>query len=114
MRQVQEKYLQINGIRLCYMEWGTASPGAETYLLIHATGFHSRCWDQTIASMGEAHVIAVDMRGHGRSDNDEPLTWRQFGDDVIALVQELDLDTIVGAGHSMGGHSITPGRGGTP
>ena len=54
------------------------------------------------------HVIAVDMRGHGRTSK-RPLSYTtgvSSGDDVVAFVKALDLAQIVGVGHSMGGHAL--------
>jgi lipase len=39
-----------------------------TLLFVHATGFHSRVWDQLISHLPARHIIAVDQRGHGRSE----------------------------------------------
>ena len=75
-------------------------------LLAHATGFHARCWDQVIAHLGERHVIAVDQRGHGRSDKMPITDWRVLGEDLDALVRALELRDLVGVGHSMGGHAM--------
>ncbi len=105
-RQAVENYVRVNGTDICWFEWGAKSPGEETVLLIHATGFHARCWDRVVSYLDGKHVIAVDQRGHGRSDNTPPITWNRFGDDAIDLVRSLNLDNIVGVGHSMGGHCI--------
>ena len=96
----------MNGVNLCWFEWGPEFRQSGTTLLVHATGFHARCWDQTVAHLGDRHVIAVDMRGHGRSDKKPPYTWDVFGSDLAGLIKALDLSHIVGAGHSMGGHSL--------
>ena len=96
---------QTGGPRICYFEWGT--PGKQPVLLLHATGFHARCWDQTIAALGsDFHVIAIDMRGHGRSDRVEPYIWHSFADDICELVTHLSLTDAIGVGHSMGGHCL--------
>jgi lipase len=99
-----ETTVAVNGVSLCVFEW----PGAEpAILLCHATGFHARCWDQVVAHLTGKRVIAVDMRGHGRSAKPEPpYFWKPFGQDVAALTRELGLQGAIGAGHSMGGHSI--------
>lgn len=47
------------------------------------------------------------MRGHGRTDKTGPYEWDQFGADVTAFVDALDLRDVVAVGHSMGGHSVT-------
>lgn len=90
---------------VCYFEWGDA--GAPVLLLVHATGFHARCWDQVVAALAPGYrVIAVDQRGHGRTGNVEPITWPAFGADLAALADALGLAQVTGAGHSMGGHCL--------
>lgn len=101
-----ENYTSVNGINLCWFEWGRKYRDQGTILLAHATGFHARCWDQTVNHLGRKHVVAIDMRGHGRSDNTPPFTWLTFGTDLIDFVSALDLKNIVGVGHSMGGHAM--------
>ena len=105
MRVPVEKQIEVNGISLMTYEWG--EPSDETILLAHATGFHSRCWDLVVAELGDRHVIAADMRGHGRSEKQGPYVWKSFGDDLTSLVQKLELTGITAVGHSMGGHSVT-------
>ncbi len=93
-------------VRLTYFEWGAG--GAPTVLLVHATGFHARCWDRTVAALPAGYrVLAVDMRGHGRSDRKGPYVWEAFGRDLVALISGLGLSGVIGVGHSMGGHSVT-------
>jgi len=96
-----------NGIELAFFEWGSSFRGrADTLLLVHATGFHARCWDQVIRHLGDRHVIALDQRGHGRSQKTEITHWKVFGQDLAAFVRELDLRDAIGVGHSMGGHAM--------
>jgi lipase len=104
----EEHRTRVNGIELAWFEWGRAVRGREaSILLVHATGFHARTWDPVIRHLGERHVIAVDQRGHGRSQKVAIEHWRPMGEDLTGLVRELDLKSAVGVGHSMGGHSIT-------
>jgi lipase len=100
-----QRSIAVNGVTLNVYEW----PGPEpAILLCHATGFHARCWDQIIKHLGAHRVIAVDMRGHGRSSKPAPpYAWRPFGDDLAALATELGLQGAIGVGHSMGGHGVT-------
>src|SRR5512139_1655213 len=87
--------VSIEGGELCYFEWGER--GARTVLMVHATGFHARIWDATVRALGPGHhVVAIDQRGHGRSLKRGPFTWQQFGADLIAFVERLDLTGIVG------------------
>lgn len=102
---MEERRLRVRDVEICYFE--TGDPADQTVLLVHATGFHARCWDQTVAHLGAGfHVVAVDQRGHGRSAKKGPFTWDNFGADLAALVVALDLDDVIGVGHSMGGHCV--------
>ena len=58
-----------NGLSLASFEWRAALRGATpTLWMVHATGFHGRVWDQVIHHLPGRHVIAVEQRGHGRSE----------------------------------------------
>lgn len=107
----QEYYVNVGGVKFCWFEWGTKREGQETILLVHATGFHARCWDQTIASLGDRHIIAIDQRGHGRSEAIQYDKWDQFGFDLVGFIQALGLKNLVGVGHSMGGFSVVMAAG---
>lgn len=91
---------------ICYFEWGRAGVGPSV-LLLHATGFHARCWDQVIAAFpDDTHVIAVDQLGHGRSAKPEITDWHMIADATAQLVTALDIRFDIGVGHSMGGHCL--------
>jgi lipase len=90
---------------ICWFEWG--GEGAKpTMLLLHATGFHARCWDATVAGLpDDQHIIAVDMRGHGRSYRPESLSdWTKTADDVVAFLNAKVAAPVFAIGHSMGGY----------
>jgi pimeloyl-ACP methyl ester carboxylesterase len=83
-------------------------PRPHPLLFVHGAWHGAWCWDDYVlpwfAERGyEAH--AVDLRGHGASDNDRPL-WRtridHYVEDVDAAVKRLDRPPVV-IGHSMGG-----------
>ena len=81
-RQPTERYFSATGARLCYFEWGPSD--APPVLLIHATGFHARCWDEVVRALPEdLRIVAVDMRGHGRSEKTGPMTdWTVPAKDI--------------------------------
>jgi pimeloyl-ACP methyl ester carboxylesterase len=84
-------------------EW----PGKSTpVLLLHATGFHSRCWDSIARLLGDTHIFAVDMRFHGGSDRHGEVDWQLMAGDVEQLLDRLELKNLVGVGHSMGGYLL--------
>ena len=105
MNEPREHRARLRDIELAWFEWGDAS--GQPVVLVHATGFHGRCWDAVARALGPGYrVIAVDQRGHGRSGKAGPYDWRVFGHDLTALVDRLNLSGIVGVGHSMGGHAM--------
>ncbi len=93
-----------NGTQLAIWDWAGAG---ETLLFAHANGFHGRCWDAVIALLPEYRCVALELRGHGRSDKPgPPADWRPFGEDVATAAGALGLDGAVGVGHSLGGHAV--------
>ena len=99
-------------IQLAYTEWNRHRLGeGPTLIFAHATGFHGRIWDEIIGHLGERHIISIDQRGHGNSSNLPVTDWREFAEDLIALITELGLKDLVGIGHSMGGHAMLDAAG---
>jgi pimeloyl-ACP methyl ester carboxylesterase len=74
-------------------------------LLLHGVTLSAVTWHYQLLDLaGELRVLAMDHRGHGRSIAGEggyPL--ERLGQDVRAVLEELDLRDAVLAGHSMGG-----------
>jgi len=98
------KTIPIDGLELAVWEWEGAGP---PLLFAHATGFHGRVWDQIVRMLPGRHCLAVDFRGHGRSSKpDPPYHWPNFGRDLAAVAERLEVEGAIGIGHSMGGHSV--------
>jgi pimeloyl-ACP methyl ester carboxylesterase len=101
MQEPCEFRLDIGDIELAGVKW----PGSgDPILLLHATGFHSRCWKQVVKQLPGRHIVALDLRFHGASGGDGKPDWGLMTDDVCQLIEKLDLKQIIGAGHSIGGH----------
>ena len=62
-------------------------------------------WDGELDDISEHYrVITLDLPGFGKSGiNREVWSINQFGDDIILLIKELELENTVLVGHSMGG-----------
>ena len=104
-RAPRERRVAIDGGELCCFEWEGTSP--DVALFVHATGFHGRVWDATIRALPvDQRAIAIDQLGHGRSSKRGPYTWDRFGAALASAIETLDLERIVGVGHSMGGHAV--------
>ena len=108
MSEPRERRLETPEGDICWFEWGTPGQGASV-LLLHATGFHARLWDQVVAALPSGtHVIAPDHRGHGRSYRPATLAnWAATADALLPLLDRLGGHPLVGAGHSMGGYVLT-------
>ena len=93
---------------ICWFEWGQPSD-RPSLLLLHATGFHARLWDQVVAALpAGTHVIAPDQLGHGRSAKPASLSdWAAIADALLPLIDRFAGRPLVGCGHSMGGYVLT-------
>ncbi len=91
----------INGITLHYEVQGTGEP----LLLVHGLGSSAQDWEEQFAFFAKSHrVIAVDLRGHGRSAKPQgPYSIAGFSDDVAALLHQLQASAAHVVGISMGG-----------
>lgn len=76
-------------------------------VLLHGTSANHAVWEPVGDSLeGRATVIALDQRGHGRSDQPEHgYTGDDFVSDVITVLDALGLERALVAGHSLGGRN---------
>ena len=97
----QTSYATVNGLSMYYEVHGDGQP----LVLLHGgfgmTGMFGEVLPQLAAGR---RVIAVDLKGHGRTaDIDRPLSLEAMGDDVAALIRHLGLGKADIMGYSMGG-----------
>jgi pimeloyl-ACP methyl ester carboxylesterase len=90
--------------RLEALDFGGSGPGA---LLLHGLAGTSREWDDTAAWLAETHrVVALDQRGHGRSERRPADVSREaFVEDAVAAIERVELAPAVVIGQSLGGHT---------
>jgi len=48
-------------------------------------------------------VISIDLRNHGKSPHSETFTYREMATDVLAVIDQCDIEHFSLIGHSMGG-----------
>ena len=98
-RLSQSGFVEINGIRMHYKEWGnTDNPDV---LLIHGWTSNSASWNYIAENIQDRyHLIAPDHRGHGASDKpDSGYYLKNFVDDMCMLINVLELHKPLIAGN---------------
>ena len=79
--------------------------GGLPVLLVHGLGGSCRQWRGQLAHLRrQRRALALDLRGHGRSDPSDDLSYgiSEYADDVAAVADELGLSRFVLVGHSLG------------
>lgn len=79
------------------------------FLLVHGLASNARLWDGVAAELAARgyRVVAVDQRGHGRSDKpDEGYDFETVCADLSVLIDTIGLDRPVAAGQSWGGQVV--------
>lgn len=74
-------------------------------LFLHGLGSSIRDWEfQLPIFQQDYRVLAIDMRGHGRSDKPTAqYSMRQFASDIVAVMDKEKIDKVHVIGISMGG-----------
>ena len=104
---LKEDQAVVNNVRLSFFRSTQLDLRQPTILFVHGVACHARNWDASIRRLDTTlPIVCVELRGHGRSQNRGPYGWSQFGSDLCALIQTLELSSVVGVGHSMGGHLL--------
>ena len=77
--------------------------GTATIVVVHGITSNAWVWDPVAHHLaGGAEIIALDLRGRGRSfDAPGPFGIRRHADDVAAVIEQLGSPALV-VGHSMG------------
>ncbi|MBQ8504424.1 MAG: alpha/beta fold hydrolase [Clostridia bacterium] len=89
-------------IKLNYIEKGTGEP----LILLHGNGENYEYFTHQLEYFPKKyHVIALDTRGHGKSERgSKPFTIRQFADDLYDFMNEKGIEKAHILGFSDGGN----------
>jgi len=104
--QSQNRYVDVNGLRLHYLDWGNYDHQA--MLLLHGFMGHAHVWDDFASGLrSHYHVIALDQRGHGQSQWSEDAAYAidEHLSDIAHFIERLNLKDLILVGHSMGGRN---------
>jgi pimeloyl-ACP methyl ester carboxylesterase len=101
----RDRFVTVNGLRLRYRDWGGRG---RPCLALHGSAAHAHWWDPVAPLLHrDLRVLALDWRGHGRSSWPHLPAYRSedFAADLAAVIARLRLESVVVAGHSMGGQA---------
>ena len=102
---VHDGTIDSDGTAIHYLDWGGDGP---PLILIHATGFLAALWRQVAEALrSRFRVVAMDQRGHGDSAKPaDGYRFEAFAADLQRLIETLELERPMAAGHSSGGTTI--------
>lgn len=101
-----DRFVEVDGIRLRYREWGVASADRPTLLLIHGFGNSLQSFRELAPRLANCcHVVAIDMAGYGLSEKPVEFDYHNGPQArvLIRAARRLGLERVVYAGHSLGG-----------
>jgi len=92
--------LEATAAGLAYGEWHGGEPAI---VLAHGVSSNHRAFLEVAPHLAPCHrVIALDLRGRGRSRRDGPFGVDRHGEDIAQVCDELELERPVLVGHSLG------------
>lgn len=99
--------VEVAGGRLACWRFGTA-PAHHTVVAVHGITANSRSWVPVARALGNrASLLAVDIRGRGRSSElPGPYGMDAHERDVLAVLDALGLEHAVLTGHSLGAYIV--------
>ncbi len=91
-----------DGVPIHYQVQGGGTP---TLFFVHCWSGDQTYWKAQVSHFSPHYrVVTLDLAGHGESGlNRKDWTISAFAQDVVAVVDDLDLDEVVLIGHSRGG-----------
>lgn len=96
-------------------EWGP--PDGSPVICLHGVTAHGRRYRRlAVSSLARHRVVAVDLRGHGRSGWEPPWDIETHVADLVETADALGIESAAWVGHSFGGRlmaevaAVAPGR----
>jgi pimeloyl-ACP methyl ester carboxylesterase len=85
---------------LAYIDTGDGPP----VVLLHGLTCNAAYWLRVVPLLAGRRVVALDFGGHGLSAHRDAYRYADYESDLLALLDELALDRVTVAGHSLGGY----------
>jgi len=89
---------------LHYREYGSPAVDRPSVVLLHGLFGSAGNWHGIVRRFEErCHLVTPDLRNHGRSPHRDDMSYPDMAADLLALMDEMDLESPYLVGHSMGG-----------
>ncbi len=98
----EPRYASVNGLQMYYEVHGSGPP----LVLLHGGALTlGLTFGPMIPALAESHrVIAVEMQGHGHTEDiDREMTLENFADDIVTLLGQLGIEQADLFGYGLGG-----------
>ena len=85
--------------------YGVRGQGEPVIVFVHCWTCNYTFWDAQINHFSQRHRVAwLDLAGHGESGSRrQQYTIQAFGQDVVAVINQIGAQKVILVGHSMGG-----------
>jgi sigma-B regulation protein RsbQ len=90
------------------LDYTLTGKGNITLVLIHGAFIDKNYWQAQVDYFCKNYkVVTVDLAGHGKSGNNRS-DWsiESLGEDIVTVINELNLSSVILIGHSLGGDVI--------
>lgn len=102
-RCLKMSYLQANSSVVYFENQGSG----EALVFLHSLGTSSKIWEQQKKYFeNDYQVICIDARGHGSSESTIPFSFKDWANDIVAVLDNLEIKKAHFVGLSMGGHVL--------
>jgi len=106
LTRADDKFVEVNEVRLRYREWGSATDERPSLLLIHGFGNSLQSFRELAPRLADCcHVVAIDMAGYGLSEKPAGFDYHNGPQAIvlIAAAKKIGLRRVIYVGHSLGG-----------
>ena len=97
------------GVTLAGYDWTAPGADGRAFVLVHGLASNARLWDGVARRLADAGhpVLAIDQRGHGRSDKpDDGYDMTTVAADLAAVIGAWGHERPVAVGQSWGGNVV--------